>query len=139
MSRKRTGVIMTSIICSGTCLILSMPRQPNVIAADTRPACGGRAPEASAACRRSSGGRVSTCVMPPPAPSPRSLALPFAVFVLRRVAGQREEHLVEARLREREAREADVGVGQRGDRPRGLVGVGDRQRERGGIRLFVRV
>src|SRR5262245_7948716 len=94
MSRNRTGVIVTSIICSGTCLIFSTARQPNVIAADTRPGCGGRAPDASAACRRSSATRASV----------------FVIALLRHVARQREEHLVEAGLGEREAREADVGV-----------------------------
>src|SRR6478609_9197495 len=115
--------MVTSIICSGTCLILSMPRQPNVIAADTRPGCGGRAPEASAACRRSSASGVSV----------------FVIVLLRRVPGEGEEHLVEAGLGEREAREADAGLVERGDRVRRLVGVGDGERERGGIGLLVDV
>src|SRR3954447_21432015 len=109
MSRNSTGVISTSISCSGTCLILSIPRQPNVIAADTRPACGGRAPDARAACRRSSVMRGSVLV----------------IGFLCHVAGEGQEHLVQARLGEGEAREADAGVVQRGDRVRRLVGVGD--------------
>src|SRR3954449_11965182 len=80
ISRNSTGVIVTSIICSGTCLILSMPRQPNVIAADTRPGCGGRAPDASAACRRSSLVRGSVFVIG---------------LLLRGMAREREEHLIE--------------------------------------------
>src|SRR3954471_6999837 len=123
MSRNSTGVISTSISCSGTCLILSIPRQPNVSAADTRPAWGGRAPDASAACRRSSVVRGSV----------------FVIGFLRHVAGQREEYLVEAGLGEREAREADAGLVQRRDRGRRLVGVSDRKRERGGVGLFMRV
>ena len=37
-----TGVIVTSSSCSGTCLTLSMPRQPKVSAADSALARGGR-------------------------------------------------------------------------------------------------
>src|SRR3954452_11763146 len=105
MSRNSTGVISTSISCSGTCLILSIPRQPNVSAADTRPACGGRAPDASAACSRSSVVRGSV----------------FVIGFLCDVAGEREEHLVQARLGEREAREAEARRAQRGRPLRRLV------------------
>ena len=54
MSRNSTGVIVTSMSCSGTCLIFSMPRQPKVLAADSALGRGGRALEDSAACRVSS-------------------------------------------------------------------------------------
>jgi hypothetical protein len=42
MTTNITGVIVTSRNCSGTCLTLSMPRQPNVSAADSALARGGR-------------------------------------------------------------------------------------------------
>src|SRR5918998_568671 len=48
MSRKSTGVMVTSISCSGTCLILSIPRQPKVSAVASGPGRGGRAVEAIA-------------------------------------------------------------------------------------------
>ena len=48
MSTNITGVIVTSSSCSGTCLTLSIPRQPKVSAADIALARGGRGVEASA-------------------------------------------------------------------------------------------
>ena len=55
MSRNSTGVTVTSSGCSGTCLIFSIPRQPNVTAADQALGRGGRAASTTA---RSAGARV---------------------------------------------------------------------------------
>ena len=40
ITRNRTGVSVTSMSCSGTCLIFSIPRQPNVLAALNAPGRG---------------------------------------------------------------------------------------------------
>src|ERR687893_144632 len=45
-SRNITGVTVTSSSCSGTCLTLSMPRQPKVSAVDSGLGRGGRVVEA---------------------------------------------------------------------------------------------
>ena len=48
ISVNRIGVIVESSSCSGTCLTLSMPRQPNVSPADSALGRAGRGLEASA-------------------------------------------------------------------------------------------
>ena len=53
------------------------------------------------------------------------------------MAGQRQEHLVEARLAEREVGDPDAGAGQLGDRLGGPVGVGARRRQRRRVGLEV--
>src|SRR3712207_6083536 len=59
------------------------------------------------------------------------------IFVFGRVAGQGKEHLVEARLAEREVGEGDAGAGQLRESVRDAFGVGDscRQRRRVGLEV----
>jgi hypothetical protein len=106
---------------------LSIPRQPNVRQTETAPGRGGRVPEASAAWSASSltgAGAASTVLTREPP-------------LRRRLAGEREEDLVEAGLAEREARDRDPGVAELGERLRGALRVGHRDRERGGVALEV--
>ena len=123
-----TGVIVTSSSCSGTCLIFSIPRQPKVSAAVTaRSARGGRAPEASAACKRLVGAGVErrrSCRSAHAASLLRGRLV--LGLVLGRVAGERQEDLVEARLAEREVGDRDAGARQLGDRLGRPLGVGAR-------------
>ena len=76
ISRNRTGVIVTSISCSGTCLIFSIPRQPNVSALANALGRAGRSLDAIAALtatssRGSGSVRVAgVALMPPPPRSP---------------------------------------------------------------------
>ncbi len=58
-------------------------------------------------------------------------------LVLGRVAGERQEHLVEARLAEREVRDADLGAGEHRDHLGAALGVraGDRERRRIGLEV----
>ena len=116
MSTNITGVIVTSSSCSGTCLTFSIPRQPKVSAADS----GARARRARGrgdrlADRRlvGAGGRGRLAVvglaLMPPAP-PRSAIACLGGLLLGRVAGQGQEHLVEARLAEREVGDPDPGA-----------------------------
>ena len=63
MSTNITGVIVTSSSCSGTCLTLSIPRQPKVSAARRALARGGRGvDDERLAERRLLGRRASAAV-----------------------------------------------------------------------------
>ncbi|MEU9845806.1 universal stress protein, partial [Actinomadura sp. NPDC048032] len=111
--------------------------------ADSAPALGGRSPGAASGPRaRVIGWDV---VISPSSSSVDRLRLVVRGLVLvlvrspavgHRVAGQGEEDVVEARLGHREVVEGDPGVGQRGDRPRRLLGVADPHRQP--VRIGVR-
>src|SRR6187431_522607 len=99
-----TGVIVTSSSCSGTCLTLSIPRQPNVSAALSGDACGGRGVVVSTL-------RMSSVLIGPPRALPASPArarlgleiasrISYRDLLLCEMAGQGQEDLVEARLAE---------------------------------------
>src|SRR5690606_32313242 len=92
-----TGVITRSKSCSGTCLNFSAARQPNTSALDRAEGRGGRA------TGRSRGVSVGSGVMH---------VLP--VLVHPGAAGQREEHLLQAGIAQREAGRFQSGRQQRG-------------------------
>ena len=83
--------MVTSSSCSGTCLTLSMPRQPKVSAA-----------ESGARPRRARGAEASALLKGDVVGDHAASSVRVVVVVLGRVAGEGQEHLVEARLAERE-------------------------------------
>ena len=81
-----TGVSVTSISCSGTCLIFSIPRQPNVSDADERARArraravererlAQRRPRRRPRCRRRASSGPCSCRLPPPVSSSWSSAV----------------------------------------------------------------
>ena len=130
---------MTSRSCSGTCLTFSIPRQPKVRAADAALARGGRGVDdsalRSAASSAAGVGRArvvgSVLMLPAPRVGDRFLG----GLVLGRAAGQRKEHLVEARLADREVGDPDACSRQLGEGLGGPVGIGARHRQRRGVGL----
>src|SRR5215211_1041483 len=102
MSTNITGVIVTSRSCSGTCLTLSIPRQPKASAAETAFARGGLGVEESALRSASAS---ADCVARPAVVGGVLMGLLLLDRRLLRdrlllggVARERQEDLVEARL-----------------------------------------